>query len=170
MEPIIYDIKGYSRFNNTITISGILPVDPDGNPVMRWIGIILKNPGKVTGGPKFNGRDAHTIDIEITPKTELYARNLYNNDSDDENHWYRLYAGPLTMEFDPGILKKRRKKMNMTQSEVAEAVGTTLRTYQNWETGATIPDSLHLLRLMNWLDIPDPLTTAKWNDNWDTEK
>ena len=169
MEPIVFDLKGYMRSNNTITMTGVFPVDPEGNPVMRWIGIILKNPGKITCGPRYRGKEAITMEIGLTPKTELYARNMFKTPDQKKNLWYRLYAGPLTMEFDPDVLKKYRTEMKMTQREVAEAVGTTLRTYQNWEAGVTIPGSLYLLRLMNWLDIPDPLTTAKWNDDWDTE-
>ena len=38
-------------------------------------------------------------------------------------------------------LREQRKKRNMLQSEVADAVGITLRTYSNYEGGASYPRS-----------------------------
>lgn len=32
------------------------------------------------------------------------------------------------------------------------------RTYQKWENGETIPDGYNLLKLMNWLNLSDPLS------------
>ena len=57
------------------------------------------------------------------------------------------------MRFDYTILKDRRLKMKLTQQQVADAVETSIRTYQKWESGETTPDGHYLLRLMNWLDI-----------------
>lgn len=169
-KPVIYKLHEILpgeyciRFKNTIEIQGTFPVDPAGKPVLRWIGIILNNPGEITCGLDKGGHTAWKIDIQLTPKTELYAQNIY--DDEDDNNWYRLYAGPLTMEFDYTVLKSRRTWMGMTQKEVAEAVGATLRTYQKWEIGETTPDSKFLLRLLNWLDIRDVVNTTKWNDDW----
>ena len=59
------------------------------------------------------------------------------------------------MQFDYTILKLQRKKMGFTQQEVADAVETTARTYQKWESGETTPDGHFLIRLLNWLDISD---------------
>ena len=169
LEPIIYCIKGYSRSGKTISFAGEFPVDPEGQPVLRWIDIILKNPGRIICTPHACYKETYMMEIEITPKTELYARNAFRDVSFEKDSWYRLYTGPLAMEFEPEMLKKNRKKMKMTQREVAEAIGTTLRTYQSWEAGVTIPDSLHLLRLMNWLDISDPVTITKCKSDWNTE-
>lgn len=36
------------------------------------------------------------------------------------------------MKFDYGILKYNREKMGYSQTDVTEAVGTNLRTYQKW--------------------------------------
>ena len=173
-KPIIYDLNEYLpgefcfRNGNTMEIEGTFPVDPSGKPVFRWIGIILKNPGQITCSVGENYFTASRIIIELKPTTELYARNLYNNEEEGEK-WYRLYAGPQIMEFDYTILKDRRQKMKMTQKEVAEAVGATLRTYQKWENGDTTPDSKFLLRLLNWLDIRDVVDATKWSEDWDTD-
>ena len=78
--------------------------------------------------------------------------------------WYQIYAGPLCMEFDFTVLKERRKKLKFTQQEVADAIGATVRTYQKWENGDTTPDGHYLLRLMNWLDIPDAPYAVKYTD------
>ena len=66
------------------------------------------------------------------------------------------------MEFDFTVLKERRKKLKFTQQEVADAIGATVRTYQKWENGDTTPDGHYLLRLMNWLDIPDAQYAVKY--------
>ncbi len=66
------------------------------------------------------------------------------------------------MQFDYTILKERRKKLGFTQQEVADAVETTVRTYQKWESGETTPDGHFLIRLLNWLDIPDIQNTIEY--------
>lgn len=171
-KPIIYDLDEMLpaeycyRNGTTIDIQGNFPVDPAGKPILRWIGIILKKPGEIVCKYREN-QTAWEMSIQLTPQTELYARNLYNREEEGER-WYRLYAGPLTMEFDYTVLKESRLRLKQTQKEVAEAVGSTLRTYQKWETGETTPDSKYLLRLLNWLDIPDPVKATKWNEDWDT--
>ena len=170
--PVIFDLdemlpgEYFWRNGNQLEINGTFPVDPNGKPVMRWIGIILRNPGKIICSVKEN-RVANRMIITLTPKTELYARNIYNDEDEGEN-WYRLYAGPQIMEFDYTVLKRNRQRLNMTQKEIAEAVGATLRTYQKWEIGETTPDSKFLLRLLNWLDIRDVVYATKWNEEWDS--
>ncbi len=42
---------------------------------------------------------------------------------------------------DINDIKKLRKKINLTQTELADECGVTLRTVQNWEKGETIPES-----------------------------
>ena len=175
MDPIIYDLQEVDignycyRHKTAMEIRGHFPVDPAGKPVLRWIGMILKNPGEISCDLNKDKATAWRIMIGLTPKTELYARNIYNEIDEDEQ-WYRLYAGPLTMEFDFTVLKKNRQWLGMTQREVAEAVGATLRTYQKWEIGETTPDSKYLLRLLNWLDIKDVVDATKWNENWDSSE
>ena len=52
----------------------------------------------------------------------------------------------------------------MTQANVADAIGTSVRTYQKWESGETTPDGHYLLRLMNWLDIDSVQSLVKYID------
>ena len=42
-------------------------------------------------------------------------------------------------------VKELRNKCNLTQQELADKCGVTLRTVQNWEKGRTIPDSALIL-------------------------
>ena len=42
-------------------------------------------------------------------------------------------------------VKKIRKTMKITQSDLAKECGVTLRTIQNWEKGETIPSSMQKL-------------------------
>ena len=57
------------------------------------------------------------------------------------------------MTFDNKVLKYYRKRLDVTQQELADAIGIRIRTYQKWEKGDTIPDGYNLIRLMNYLDI-----------------
>lgn len=68
------------------------------------------------------------------------------------------------MEFDSEALKEIRKRENLSQRQVAEAIGASVRTYQKWESGNTTPDSHHLLRLMNIIDIRDTKELTKLID------
>ena len=56
------------------------------------------------------------------------------------------------------------EERHMTQAEVAEAIGTSVRTYQKWENGDTTPDGHNLLRIMNWLDIRDVQDLIEFDD------
>ena len=78
--------------------------------------------------------------------------------------WQQIYAGPQTMEFDNDALREFRRAKNMTQANVADAIGTSVRTYQKWESGETTPDGHYLLRLMNWLDIDSVQSLVKYID------
>ena len=62
------------------------------------------------------------------------------------------------MRFDVSVLH------NGGWQEVADAIGATVRTYQKWENGETTPDGHFLLRLMNWLDIPDAQSVVSYTD------
>ncbi len=129
---------------------------------MKWIGIRAKNIGKITCNCEKSQKG--NLTIEITPTSVIHLLNVYNRSDDEEDTWYQIYAGPLCMEFDFPMLKRRRKMLNMTQQEVADAIGATVRTYQKWENGETTPDGHFLLRLMNWLDIPDAQSVVSYTD------
>ena len=47
-------------------------------------------------------------------------------------------------------IKKFRERKNLTQKQLAEVCGVTLRTVQNWEAGKTIPDNI--IKLLQTLD------------------
>ena len=44
-------------------------------------------------------------------------------------------------------LRSERKKRSLTQSQVAEALGISDKTYSKWETGENEPDISSLCRL-----------------------
>ena len=50
-----------------------------------------------------------------------------------------------------------------TQQEVADAIGASVRTYQKWEKGETVPDGHNLLRLLNWLQIESVQQLIKYS-------
>ena len=48
---------------------------------------------------------------------------------------------------------------------MADAVEANIRTYQKWENGETKPDGYYLLRILNWLDIPDVNDIITYDEN-----
>ena len=156
LQPVIYEISEigigelYYRFGNTIEFAGVFPCNDDGKPIMKWIGIRTKNANKIRCWCEKSKEGR--LQVEITPDTIVHILDPYRL---EENDWRQIYAGPKTMYFDHTALKKYRKSMKFTQQEVADAIETNVRTYQKWESGKTTPDGYFLLRLLNWLDIPD---------------
>jgi len=157
--PIIYEIseagfgEAFFRDGTKIEFEGRFPCDEDGKPIMKWIGIRATNIKGIRCTCEKSKQGY--LRIDITPDTIIHVLNLYNRNNEREDYWYQAYAGPKTMQFDHTVLKNRRKELGFTQQEVADAVETTVRTYQKWESGETTPDGHFLIRLLNWLDIPD---------------
>lgn len=159
MPAIIYEIsecglgEAFFRNGTKIEFEGRFPCDKNGKPLLKWIGIKATNVINISCSVEKSkcGR----LWIGITPSTVIHVLNFYNDTNDDGDYWYQVYAGPKTMQFDYSVLKERRKKLGFTQQQVADAVETTVRTYQKWESGETTPDGHFLIRLLNWLDIPD---------------
>ena len=160
-DPIIY-VPGLVGFNEDflrqdkeIIIGGEFPCD-NNMPILEWIGIWIENAAYVKvndcysmgGTPKLE-KELH---IGITPETKIYMPNIYNDD-DGVDTWYPIYFGPIAMKFDKDALKFYRKRIDITQQALADAVGVQLRTYQKWEKGETIPDGYNLIKLMNYLNI-----------------
>ncbi|WP_018306491.1 helix-turn-helix domain-containing protein [Desulfitobacterium hafniense] len=168
LPPIIYEIGEMvggevSRRNGTqVEFQGTFPCDHNGRPIMKWIGLRIKNARSISCSQ--NKSCSGRLVVELIPSTTIHALNCYNLEEDDENYWYQIYAGPQTMEFDHETLKVNRKRLNYTQREVADAIGATVRTYQKWENGETTPDGHYLLRLLNWLDIRDVQEVVRYTE------
>lgn len=166
LEPKIYDPiwdmhqeKPYCKIGKILEFEGIFPSDKNQRPIMKWIGLKIKNNYKILSCTCDKAKSG-ILRIMIEPDTVVYY-----HDYDDKDGWFwnQVYAGPLTMEFDYRVLKMYRNSLNYTQKEVADAVGVNLRTYQKWEYGTTQPDGYYLLRLMNWLDISNIHETIKFD-------
>lgn len=153
-------VEYYVRKGDKMSLLGMFPVDEDGIPVMRWIGVDIKDAASITSDFREKGDYQFHIIVTLSPRTVVRA--LIPAERDDVGNmlpeagrvWKQLYAGPQTMTFNYPVMKKRRKELGYTQQQVAEAVQTNVRTYQKWESGETTPDGYYLLRLLNWLDIP----------------
>jgi len=167
LQPIVYEIREmgigdfYWRTGTQLQFEGTFPCDQNSKPIIKWIGLRIKNAGQIRCSQEKSkiGR----LFIELTPNTTIHALNCYNYESDDDI-WYQIYAGPQTMEFNHEILKINRKRLKYTQQRVADAIGATVRTYQKWENGETTPDGYYLLRLMNWLDIRDVQDVVRYTE------
>lgn len=170
LEPVIYYADRYYnewffREDNAYLCYGHFPCDEKGEPIMKWIGIKVKNAKKISFEAD-KSREGLLI-IELTPATSIHAICQYiprENEEDvfadieeneDEEYWLQIYEGPLNMQFNHKALKEIRINKGMTQAELASAIGASVRTYQKWEGGETTPDGHHLLRIMNWLNITD---------------
>lgn len=167
LHPIIYEIDELMigevsfRTGARIEFEGTFPCDHNGQPIMKWIGLRVKNAKNITCA---QDKSSHgRLCVELTPNTTIHALNCYNY-KDEEDCWYQIYAGPQTMEFDYEILKISRKRLKYTQQDVADAIGATVRTYQKWENGETTPDGHYLLRLLNWLDIRDVQDIVRYTE------
>lgn len=59
-------------------------------------------------------------------------------------------------------VKKIRKKLHLTQSELADLCGVSIRTVQNWENGGTIPTSM--LRLLEKIEEEGEIISPIYTD------
>ena len=159
LEPILYEVGPYVGFNEyfirsgkEILMGGELPVDNDGNIVRRWLLVNIENEKYINTYVDQEKPLLVEIHIGLDINTKIYIANIYNSENDDDV-WYPIYFGPRVMSFNSETLKYYRNRLDLTQQELADAVGVKLRTYQKWEKGDTIPDGYNLIRLMNYLDI-----------------
>lgn len=53
----------------------------------------------------------------------------------------------------PDRLKEIRKKLKMTQDEVAEHLGILRQSYSAYERGVSVPDARQLKRLADYFDV-----------------
>mgnify|MGYP000231582824 FL=1 len=60
-------------------------------------------------------------------------------------------------------IKEIRKKLKLSQTDLAKMLGVSLRTIQNWEAGETIPKTKHEI-LRNILSNKNEPLTEKEND------
>ncbi len=138
---------------------GHFPCEDDGTPILRWTCIKAVNPGSVSFSGEKSG--CGELVINASPETVIYTRGLPSSNDfspsavipSESCEWEQLYAGPLHMTLNHLALKQFRLSKGMTQQDVALAIGASVRTYQKWEAGETIPDCQNLIRIMNWLDI-----------------
>ena len=163
---IIYEIHDigmvtpFLRNGNKFQFEGRFSCEDDGKPIMKWIGLEATDAASITCDCKKS--EVGYLTIVAKPTTIIKGLNFYSDRNDDEDVWYQLYAGPLNMEFDYTALRDARDRLGYTQQQVADAVGTSVRTYQKWEAGSTTPDGYFLLKLLNWLDIPDIQSVVKY--------
>ncbi len=74
------------------------------------------------------------------------------------------------MSFTAADIKEFRKKHNLTQEKLAEMIGVSWRTIQNYESGYTIPKSKNaLLRVVfdefNKSKSNEALNNKEWNED-----
>ena len=164
-------VKYYDRRGTRLEFKGLFPCGEDNNPVVRWIGVDIRNAASVTSSyDSKNELECHMI-VELTPKTIVRAqipaaRDKAGNPLPEAGmEWIQVYAGPQTMTFNYKVIKARRTELGYTQQQVADAVCANVRTYQKWESGETTPDGYYLLKILNWLDIPSINDVITYEDD-----
>ncbi len=151
-------VQFYKRNGNKLEFFGVFPCDENNVPVLRWIAVEIRD-AEAIECTEVNELECF-MTVTLTPKTVIYAQiterdEVGNELPDVEPKWIQIYAGPQTMSFNYKILKERRQRLGYTQQDVADAVQANIRTYQKWESGETKPDGYYLLRILNWLDVPN---------------
>lgn len=147
------------RIKNTYIFRGAFPSDENGVPVLKWCGLDVTNAGDILCEQEKSKGNGY-LWIDLLPNTVIRA---FTPDAKGGLKWRLVYAGPQCMEFDKRVIKERRNELGLTQKNVADALEISVRTYQKWESGETIPDGYSLLKLMNWLNLPDPQMLIKYN-------
>ena len=174
-EPIVYEPVrqlGGTYFvmgNHEVSCRGHFPCDDNGSPILKWTTLKISNPKAVSFDADCSRNG--TLTIGLNPDTTIHFwEPLEETDAGEDGldeecacEWSQVYAGPLTMSFDSDALRTFRKDSGMTQLELATAIGASVRTYQKWEKGETVPDGHNLLRLMNWLQIDSVQHLIKYN-------
>ncbi|MBO5660677.1 MAG: helix-turn-helix transcriptional regulator [Bacteroidaceae bacterium] len=164
-EPIIYEpirqLGGmyFVMGNHEVSCRGHFPCDDNGTPILKWTSLKICTPKTVTFDADCSRNG--TLTIGLNPNTTIhFLEPLEDTEADEDGsdeecvrEWNQVYAGPLTMSFDSDALRTFRIASGMTQLELATAIEASVRTYQKWEKGETVPDGHNLLRLMNWLQI-----------------
>lgn len=163
--PIIYhpvlqmDFLTFTSDRNTFVFKGNFPCDDNGHPILRWTTLKVTDPEKVS----FNAEKSRfgKLTIVASPRSMIYERGvIYDRDIPigfdlDDWDWVRIYVGPQKMAFNKESLKEFREACHLTQKQLADAIDVSVRTYQKWEAGTTMPDCHNLIRIMNWLGIQD---------------
>ena len=129
-----------------------IPVDSDGHPIMRWLGIKLEGVEDIyidyEDEDHWVSPDPEMLIIKTLPKTRVWEHDI------EKDEWKVIYSGPRNINVDFSVIKKKRKELKLTQTEVSEAIDVSTRTYQKWEKGDIKGISgFFLLRLMRYLDI-----------------
>ena len=158
---LIMPSSDYTREGTDLIFSFFhVPVDSDGKPVMRWLGI------KVDGNEEIKAEviendsfypECELLRIRSLPDTRV---SRYNRQKDS---WDVVYNGPRNIDVDFSLISSKRKELKLSQSDVSNAIDVSIRTYQKWESGEVKGISgFFLLRLMRYLNITlDQITIDK---------
>ena len=139
----VYDDRYYKREKDDLSFEFYwdFPVDNEGKLVERWLGV------------KTHGHEKKRIEgktLIITAEADSIIEVFHST----EGKWKTVYSGPQNIDIDFQVIKQKRKQMGYSQTKVAKAIGSQVRTYQKWESGEVDGiKGFFLLRLMRYLDI-----------------
>jgi len=164
-EPILYEVDGdfndsaEHRENGYFVFEGRIPCDEQGKPIMRWLNIRV-NKGMIVSCTCKHSEEGKLI-IKDSPKLLILKKYMAKK---DKYIWIQYHVGAFYASFDNEVLRDRRLALGFTQKQVAEAVGTSERTYQRWETSENPaePGAHYLIRLLVVLGIDDIQSLIKY--------
>ena len=150
---LIIPYNGFSREGKDLIFRfDHVPVESDGNPVLRWLGIKVDGNEIITleriedNYPFEEG--CELLRVKTLPDTKVWRYDRKND------KWTVIYNGPRNIDVNFSLIKERRRILKLSQPDVSKAIDVSTRTYQKWESGEVKGISgFFLLRLMRYLDI-----------------
>ena len=163
--PIIYEVDGdlgdsmNHKEDRKLVFEGRIPCDDNGKPIMKWLNIRVNKGATVFCTCKHS--EEGKLIITDSPELLILKKEYLKK---DKHIWVQYYVGAKYAAFDNTVLRDKRLLLGLTQKQVAEAVGTTERTYQRWEASENPaePGAHYLIRLLVVLEIDDVQSLIKY--------
>lgn len=146
----VCNVDGYIEF------AGTFPCDTDGQPILKWINLQIDNPRYIKCTCKYS--EVGTMQVGLNHNTVIWETY---EEVDGSIAKRLIYCGSKHITFNFGVLRNKRKQLELSQEYVSDAIDTSVRTYQRWENGEAEPSGVLLLRLLNFLQLSvDEVITA----------
>lgn len=133
---IFYLTEGrYGLIDGKIVLKGCIPVDEKGKIRMEYIGVYVENDEQMI--VRVDKGMVGSLHIIVNNKTIIKVLK-----KDSRNSWKTIFIGDDLLEWNGERLCKLRKKLEMTQEQLAKSVGVTKMAYYSWEHGKHVPDAV----------------------------
>ena len=155
-KPVIYffdrnkdNDKYYKKNKNIISFDGYIPIDNNGLPNLKWLGIKGKNIDIISC--KVDSNSYGTLEIEVN-KLSIVKIFLQTVDGLATS---LVYTSPKYIIVDGESLFKYRQVLGLTRKDVYEMTDISPKTLENWEKNNRNPNGSDLLKLLSLYGIKD---------------